>query len=238
MQRALFLCLCGSGFVALHACAAGQRSPTAAGGLFERSDARLPSAAGGGGERQALARTIRPLGSKPAECSHVCTNCGPPPAEAAARRRLRRRVCSEIPRTPRLRPAALSARFMFRPQPSGRACDLQEQPSARGRLRAAVLPHASSFGGAACEAHATSCTRAAGLRGAKLRPADVCDVEPCDAVRPYFGAKPAERSHVCTNCGPPRAEASARRAFSAILHQIHKDGKRRELLLTPLLLYP
>ena len=105
MQRALFLCLCGSGFVALHACAAGQRSPTAAGGLFERSDARLPSAAGGGGERQALARTIRPLGSKPAECSHVCTNCGPPPAEAAARRSLRDRF-DKVRRAGRLRAAS------------------------------------------------------------------------------------------------------------------------------------
>ena len=171
MQRALFLCLCGSGFVALHACAAGQRSPTAAGGLFERSDARLPSAAGGGGERQALARTIRPLGSKPAECSHVCTNCGPPPAEAAARRRLRRRVCSEIPRTPRLRPAALSARFMFRPQPSGRACDLQEQPSARGRLRAAVLPHASSFGAQLAKRTQRAARELRAFAGAKLRPA-------------------------------------------------------------------
>ena len=48
-------------------------------------------------------------------------------------------------------------------------------------------------------------------RGAKLRPADVCDVEPCDAVQPCFGTKPAERTQVWTNCGPPLREASARR---------------------------
>ena len=50
------------------------------------------------------------------------TNCGPPPPP------------------PRLRPARPLARSISpaaSPQPSGWACDVEEQPSARGRLRAA-----------------------------------------------------------------------------------------------------
>ncbi len=75
-------------------------------------------------------------------------------------------------------------------RPSGAA--LRQGAAAGCRATARIVVR-----GAACEAHATSCTRAAGLRTAKLRPADVCDVEPCDTVRPCFGTKPAERSHVC-----------------------------------------
>ena len=38
-----------------------------------------------------------------------------------------------------------------------------------------------------------------------------------------FGAKPAEGTHVCTNCGPPRAEASARRSHRDRIDQAMCD---------------
>ncbi len=67
------------------------------------------------------------------------------------------------------------------PRPSGGACCEpfgEWQPSARGRLRAADLLR-GRFCGNKPRARGAACggTQHAGLRAAKLRPADVCDVD-------------------------------------------------------------
>ncbi len=127
---------------------------------------------------------------KPAERTQVWTNCGPPLREASARRRLRRRA---------LRRGAT----LLRSEACGAHAGLD-------KLRASA---AGGFGPptSATSSPATRCNLAsfrslrsarrfgqtAGLRCGRLRPADVCDVEPCDAVQPCFVPKPAERSHVC-----------------------------------------
>ena len=70
---------------------------------------------------------------------------------------------------------------------------------------------------AACEAHATSFTRAAGLRAAKLRPADLREVESDDAL---FGAQLAKgrnmRAFAAESCGPPTSATSNRSAHAFV----------------------
>ena len=68
-------------------------------------------------------------------------------------------------------------------------------------------------------------------------------------AKALFGPKPAERTHVCKNCGPPRAEASARRwlchrtnrlspsPYSSLASpKILPLGKRQASLLLPSLI--
>ena len=89
------------------------------------------------------------FGSQPAECSPATPrSCGPPPPQAAARRSLTRSILFATDPQPsgwacnvkELRPTDLF-KGDSRPRPArsrgGWACDVEEQPSARGRLRAA-----------------------------------------------------------------------------------------------------
>ncbi len=90
-----------------------------------------------------------------------------------------------------------------RSRAEGSARALRElQPSARGRLRAAVLPHASPFGTQACEAHATS-----GL------PTSVGSIGPQQTSNSGHSLRSA-RNEPYASCGPSRGEAAARRSLA------------------------
>ncbi len=107
-------------------------------------------------------------------------------------------------------------RFEYSPQPSGEACDEQAREAAfrQGRLRAAALKRYRTM--YAASDHVRPALHLRFERGSK--PAE----RPCRPMRASArrhhvrferGSEPAERTHVCQNCGPPRAEASARRSL-------------------------
>ncbi len=105
----------------------------------------------------------------------------------------------------------------FGPQPSGGGSEpLGEwQPSARGRLRAA----ARSREPVRTEACGVPVSTDAGLRCGRLRPADVCDVEPCGMRRrtkppPRAEARPLPRSYFA-NSKTSRFFSRLRRGFHA-----------------------
>ena len=150
-------------------------------------------------------------GTKPTEESHDAdATCGPPPAEASSRRSLRDRVRCDRPTRRAAEPGppipagsnrsapVIGSKSVNRPQPSGGGIgrDARCSPPPRERLRAADLCEVETvwsvrqaaatlrIRGAACEGTPASLVRVAGLRQAKLRPADPCGIEPC-GVRPH-----------------------------------------------------
>ncbi len=129
------------------------------------------------------------LGSKPAESTHVCQNCGPPHAEASARRWL----CHRIDR--------------FDPQPSGGAYDVKEQPSARGAA-AGCRPRMRSnrqVRRRRQEAVRAARREIAVRRMGRRRTARTC-------VRPSGSSLRRDATERDASCGPSPPKAAARRA--------------------------
>ena len=136
-------------------------------------------------------------------------SCGPSPPEAAARRCL-----------------TASILLAASPQPSGRACDMEEQPSARGRLRAAgrcatdftsrhfhpnkrlraairpqIVRIQSRHRAAACEDRQRR-QGAAGLRRRRLRPADLFEVDPLPMHTPVRTPATESSAAACWQSSP------------------------------------
>ncbi len=104
-------------------------------------------------------------------------------------------------------------------QPSGRACDAEEQPSARGRLRAAGRAATDLAGGhfhhqllraAACEDRQRR-QGAAGLRRRRLRPADPCGIDfACGCGLPTSPTSSLQVNHTAALAAPARRSRSSR----------------------------
>ena len=154
----------------------------------------------------------RAVGTQPAEERHERTRvAGLRPAETAGRRTSCEVVSSS----------------KTSPQPSGRDCDVKEQPSARGGCGLLRLQRSRKFKMkneelkmifgpqlAKGTLKRTCGTRKAGLRGAKLRPAAPlrAQIQNSKFKIQNYARVAACGEHACsaTNCGPPPAEAAAR----------------------------
>ena len=125
---------------------------TGEGGAARRSACGVWQPAAERRGKRAFGRVV--CGPKPAERTQVCRNCGPPPAEASARRHLRRRTaCTTFPRSRSLRRTSNERTQVaglrgakLRPADPSRDRRCRNRPSARERLRPAALYARIQFG--------------------------------------------------------------------------------------------